>query len=671
VFERKVVEYYYNKEIECAYCFRTERESLFCYTEESREHKIHRDKALTIEDAPFPHSDDRNTISKSLRALRLKREQIGQNITIRDLWEICTAEMRNFGLKELCSLYFGNTYSPDERSGMFRRLNAERIYFRRVKDDYLPNTEEHVNNLLLQRQKEAERKRIREIVAGDFKSVTESGVRDLEPETVAFIPFLEDVCIKKKESHRYREVTEILNEAGIKSANAPFELLVRLGIWNEDENIMLREYNIQREYPTECIEYILHFLDGMAKPHDMAGEGYEDLTGIHAITIDDETTKDFDDAISFDTLQNGYRVGVHITDASTYVSPDSPLDLEARARGTSIYLPDLKIEMLPAVLSEAHASLLEGNVRPALSFIVTFDERGDVIDYQIRTTLISVKKRMTYDEADSLIQTDRLLSGFSKFARTLYEKRINEGALNLPFPRLSVKLDGDGKISVKKEDPHRNSQILVSEMMILANRLAGKFCHENSIPSIYRSQESPDEKLPESSSFDALTLFNLRKYLKRSVTDLKPGRHSGLGVEHYIQVTSPLRRYTDLIMHRQLKSFLKTGACLYSDSDLEAIVAVTELSADIADMLERDRKNYWVLKYLEGQTGREAEAVVLKVFSDKMIVQLVETLWETDCPRPRSLDIHPGEHIIVIIELVWPRESTVRLSYQTVVDESI
>lgn len=669
MFERKVVEYYYSKEIECAYCFKTEKDSLFCYTEESKELKIHRDKALTIEDAPFPHSDDRNTLSRSLRELRLKREQIGQEIAIRDLWEVCAAEMRNFGLKELCSLYFGNTYSPDERSGMFRRLNAEKIYFKRIKDDYLPNTEEYVNNLFLQRQREEQRKRIREIVGRDFKSVMERGIKELEPETMAFIPLLEDVGIRKKESPKYREVTEILNEAGIKSINAPFELLVRLGIWSENENIMLREYTIPREYPAECIDYLKRYLDETGEISDMTCADHMDLTSLHAITIDDETTKDFDDAISFEMLESGCRVGVHITDVSAYVLPDSPLDLEARARGTSVYLPDLKVEMLPVILSEDHACLSEGNVRPALSFMITLNDSGDVIDYEIKTTRISVKKRMTYDEVDSLVGSDEMLSRFSQCGRTLYQKRMNSGALNLPFPRLVVKLDGDDRISVKKEDPLRSSQVLVSEMMILANRLAGEFCHDNNIPSIYRSQDSPDEKLPESDTINAVTLFNLRKFLKRSVTDLKPRRHSGLGVEHYIQVTSPLRRYTDLVMHRQLKSFLKTGSCLYSDSDLAAIIAVTEHSAEIADMLERDRKNYWVLKYLEGLTGKEAEAVVLRVFSDRMIVQLVETLWETDCPKPRSLDVHPGDHIIVIIELVWPRESTVRLSYQTIFDD--
>ncbi len=667
--ERKVVEYYYNKEIECAYCYRTEKDNLFCYTEGGKELKIHRDKALTIEDAPFPHSDDRNTLSRSLKELSLRRERIGQEIEIRDLWEVCAVEIRNFSLTELCSLYFDRTFGPDERSGMYRRINAERIYFKRVKDDYIPHDEEYVSNLLLQRQKEEERKRLHEIIGKDFRSVMERGTRELEPESMAFIPSLEDVCIRKKESPKYKEVTEILNEAGIKSTNAPFELLVRLGIWSEDENILLKEFDISREYPAECLDYLEQFLDEKRELSEITGIGYMDLTELYTVTIDEETTKDFDDAISFEMLENGCRVGVHITDVSAFVLPDSPLDMEARTRGTSVYLPDLKVEMLPRRLSEDLACLSEGKVRPALSFLITLDDSRDVIDYEIKKTLLSVKKRMTYDEVDSLVQNDVMFSRFSQCAMALYEKRLKAGALNLPFPRLIVKLNEENRVTVKKEDPLRMSQILVSEMMILANRVAGEFCHDNNVPSIYRSQESPDEKLPECDNYNAVTLCNLRKFLKRSVTDLKPQRHSGLGVEYYIQVTSPLRRYTDLVMHRQLKHFLETGACCYSESDLAAIIAITEHSTETADILERDRKNYWLLRFLEDLTGSEAEAVVLRVFPDKMIVQLVETLWETDCPKPRSLEIRPGERIIVNIELVWPRESVVRLSYQSILDE--
>jgi len=669
MFERKIVEYYYNKEIECAYCLRSEKENLICQTDGAKELKIHRDKTLVIEDSPFPHSESRDVISRSLKELRARREGIGAEIQMRDLWEVCSAEQRNFTLKELCSLYFGNSFSPDERSGMFRRLNSEKIFFKRVKDDYVPNPEEYVNGLFLQRQKEEERKRIHEIVGRDFKSLMERGSVELQPESEAFLPFLEDVCIRKKESPRYREVTEILGEAGIKSANAPFEILVKLGIWSEDENLMLREYDIRRDYPPECLEYAKQFNDMDIR--EITGGGYEDLTDLHAMTIDDETTKDFDDAISFEILENGCRVGVHITDVSSYVTPGSLLDLEARSRGTSIYLPDLKLEMLPRTLSEDIACLCEGKVRPALSFLISLDDSGEMTGFEIKKALVSVSRRLTYEEVDALVETDESLKRFSQCAMALYRKRVGSGALNLPFPRLVVKLGEEGRISVRKEDPMRPSQILVSEMMILANSAAGDFCRSNNVPSIYRSQEAPDEKLPEQESYSPFTLFTLRRHLKRSTTGIKPMRHSGLGVEQYIQVTSPLRRYTDLVMHRQLKSFLDTGACMYSDSDLDDIVAVTEHSTEIADMLERDRKNYWVLRYLEGLTGMEAEAAVLRVFPDKMIVQLVETLWETDCPKARSLEIRPGDEIIVSIELVWPREGIVRLSYQGRADEKL
>ncbi|MBQ7529931.1 RNB domain-containing ribonuclease, partial [bacterium] len=217
-------------------------------------------------------------------------------------------------------------------------------------------------------------------------------------------------------------------------------------------------------------------------------------------------------------------------------------------------------------------------------------------------------------------------------------------------------------ISIERENPHVPSQVLVSEMMILANSIAGSFFSQNNVPAIFRSQDPPEQPIGELTSDQIVEMYQLRKYMKKGVMGLKVARHTGLGLDSYVQITSPIRRYNDLLMQRQLKAYLRSSEPLYTEEELGNFLAYTTNAVSQADYLERDRRNYWILRYLEEHQWEDMEAIVLANHPDKHIVQICNCLWENECPHVPGHPLPPGTHIHVSIESVWPRDCIVRLN---------
>jgi exoribonuclease-2 len=347
-------------------------------------------------------------------------------------------------------------------------------------------------------------------------------------------------------------------------------------------------------------------------------------------------------------------LGIHIADPASVIRPDSPLDHEARERSTSIYFPEGKVPMLPPLLSEEALSLMASAVRPAMSVLATLTPEGEVVDFQITPSLIRVAERLTYDEADARIGQECRLTHAFELAKRLRQLRFDNGAIALPIPQVDLFVDRGGQITVRTIDREAPSQILVSELMILANSLVGQFCAQRHIPVVYRGQAAPRETLPTTFTYDPVLHYRQQRAMNPARVGLEPARHSSLGVDMYTTFTSPLRRYVDLLSHRQLHAYLDRGEPCYNEEQLRSILTEVEAALSRAGMVEQDRRRYWLLRYLGSHQGEVFNGVVLDRFSRNYLVILPDVMQEVDVPVGGK-ELAPGDRVKVRIETVQPR----------------
>jgi exoribonuclease-2 len=389
----------------------------------------------------------------------------------------------------------------------------------------------------------------------------------------------------------------------------------------------------------------------------------KDLTQLRPVAVDSPSTRDVDDAISLSHEGDEIVVGIHIADVAHYVEHDSLLDKAIRHRGTSIYLPDRIIPMIPLVLSEDAASLTAGEHRPTLSVLVRLAPDLQVRDFTIVPSIVRVDERVSYEEADERIGSPETLEAqLFAVASVLRQRRVERGAIILKDPELSVRVNDDGEIEVSARDRETPSQIMVSEIMILANSLFADFLTKHNVPGIFRSQPPPNERLCLSEEYDPVLSYRCRKSMVRGEVGPEPAPHHTLGLDSYTTATSPLRRYADLLIQRQVKSYLETGFPLLTREHLDQIMMEISYPLDRAVLLERDRQRYFLLKFLAAHKKETFEAVVLHRFPRFHLVQIVEYGFNAALNTPDGLLLNPYDRALVRLEKVNAREDQLSFS---------
>jgi len=391
----------------------------------------------------------------------------------------------------------------------------------------------------------------------------------------------------------------------------------------------------------------------------------------NVFTIDPADAKDFDDALSIEILENeNYSIGIHIADVSHYVSIGSALDREALERGNSVYLVGGVIPMLPEKLSNNICSLVPNKDRMTYSVIVEMTKRGKVENYQIKKTIINSKRRFTYDEVQEIIEDskgdfEKEVLLLNEIAQNLRKKRFREGGIEFSTPEIRFNLDEHNKpIAIYRKDA-KESNMLVEEFMLLANKICAAhisaFKNESSKPFVYRVHDYPDaEKIIEFSrfvkslgfSFDPGLSKNTKQFhslmlqikgreeealinelairsMAKAVYSTKNIGHYGLGFKQYTHFTSPIRRYSDLIVHRMLFHYLEgNNKSIYSPLKLEEIsnhISATERSAIEAERLSIKIKQ---IEYLENHIGESFHAVISGVTHFGLFVKILDILAE-------------------------------------------
>lgn len=324
-----------------------------------------------------------------------------------------------------------------------------------------------------------------------------------------------------------------------------------------------------------------------------------DLTHLPAYAIDDEESQDPDDAVYAERGSKGFRLFVHVADVAALVPPYSPLDQEALRRGANLYLPEGTVPMLPFGVTEALGLGLK-EVSPALTFALTVSEEGEVLDEGIFLSWVRVK-RLSYHEALGVPELEAL----RELAFIFRRKRLAQGGLELHLPEVKVRLLGE-EVRIRPLQAYE-SRIWVQEAMHLAGYAAAHLAFREGLPFPFATQEAPSRRV-EGEGLSAM--WEQRKALKRAQLKAVPAPHKGLGLPLYAQVTSPLRRYLDLVAHQQLRAWLKGEKPLSQEEVLQRVGAA-EAMADLVREGERKSKLHWTLVYLM-EKGYEGPGVLVE-----------------------------------------------------------
>ncbi|MEY8338407.1 ribonuclease R [Lachnospiraceae bacterium 62-35] len=444
-----------------------------------------------------------------------------------------------------------------------------------------------------------------------------------------------------------------------------------------DIESLVRAYGLPEEFPLEVMKQAERIPE-QVEEKDKAGR--LDLRALPMVTIDGEDAKDLDDAVSLvkesrDGGETVYHLGVHIADVSCYVAEGSPLDREAIKRGTSVYLADRVIPMLPHRLSNGICSLNAGEDRLALSCLMDIDSKGRVIGHRIAETLIYVDRRMTYTAVNAIV-TDRdsavrkeyqefteLFDQMKELSDLLREQRQKRGAVDFDFPESRIILDERGRaVDIRPHERNAATKI-IEDFMLAANETIAEDYFWQEIPFLYRSHEKPD---PEKIKRLALFINNFGYTLKLHQGEIHPGElqslltkiegtaeeallsrlilrsmrqakytaentgHFGLSARYYTHFTSPIRRYPDLQIHRIIKENLKGGLSEKRRVHYERLLPEAAVQCSVlerrAEEAERETDRMKKCEYMEDRIGEEFDGVISGVTNWGFYVELPNTV---------------------------------------------
>ena len=592
-----LVEYLDRGGLHLGFVTREQGDKLVIRDRAGHERSITRELVIMRHGAPHGESDVEP--AARMEALETEKAELRNELDLTLLWEVVQEQGRAFSAEDLAELFFGRRSSAGA-AVMLEALIADRIYFVRRNREFMVRSPEQVERLRVQesrvRMRSEEGRRTRELLSAIIASDARiNGVPASPEETAPLAAELRRYL--KNPSTRSQELTVMLAQAApdVDPVEVAFEVLERLGRGARGPKV--RRHRRARDRVQR----------GCARSRRQRSHRWNAMPtdGPVTFSIDDEETLEVDDALSCEVTAEGHlRVGIHIALVADFVARGGAMDREAAARATTVYLPETTVRMLPEEICCRRASLIAGERRPVLSTSVLLSPNGELLDSVISPRNLKIGHRLSYAQADRILDgTEEADSEVAAALRRLYEaalelreRRKRAGAMLITRREPKVRVHGD-EIEIEVIDNNSPSRLLVAEFMVLNNFVAASYAAERRIPIIYRVQ-------PAAGDAGAV----------RAHLSVYPEYHAGAGLKYYAQLSSPIRRYADLVLQRQLVSSLADAAAPPYDADgILAVLANTENAEAEAKELERRARRYWILRYLQRQVlGHELSAVVTR-----------------------------------------------------------
>jgi exoribonuclease-2 len=564
---------------------------------------------------------------------------------IRGAWELLAADRGEeaVSLKELAELAWGG-FSPSAAWAAWEALREGLYFAGDLRAIRMKSADEvgEAENKRGQKQREAGERsaflgRLKATLAGNGPVLTEGDRR-----------YLQDVeALAWGQTGKSRTLKDLGRPETPQEAH---RLLLAAGAWTPWENPHPRRFGLS--FASAALN------PGPPPPGDRA-----DLTRLNSYAIDSPWSDDPDDAVSLEDPDDRGRLvlWVHVADPAASIPPGSPWDAEARARGATLYLPEGSSRMIaPGALEFFALGLQEGGVSPALSFRILLNADLSIAETAVIPSLVKVT-RLSYEAADRMAAsgTARDLAGLFALAERNTERRLNGGAVLIDFPEVHIsvrtggKEEGENLISIEPVGAYRSAE-MVRECMVLAGEGAARWAMQNQTPFPFIAQEAGD--LPSGRLPGLAGAWQMRRCMRPRTISTKPAVHWGLGLDQYTQVTSPLRRYTDLLCHQQIRAFIR-GGTLLSEDEVLLRVSAAEAAALAASRAERASRAHWTAVYLSSRKGSSWEGIVLDRKGNRGVVFIPALGLETQVSMRGNLE--PNDPIEMVLKSANISEGTV------------
>jgi exoribonuclease-2 len=507
---------------------------------------------------------------------------------VEENWELLEGAQTD--IKELSELVFGD-YTPAMAWATWQ-LVSEGIYFEGEPQAILPRSADDVRSEIESRNKKAAQA---EAWKGFLQRLQKGTIVDEDRKTLGEV---EALALEKRDNSRILQALKI-TETPINA----HRLLLKTGYWPVNENPYPRRMGIDETIPAHPVPELLE-------------EKRLDLSHLPAFAIDDEDNQDPDDAISLD----GQRIWVHVADVAALVKPDSDMDLDARSRGANLYLPEGVIPMLPPQVTDRLGLGLQTQ-SPALSIAFQVSEQGEVAQLEIYPSWVNVE-RISYADAERRLDEEPFKTLLAK-CRVYRQRRKAAGAASIQLPEVKIKVR-DEEVEITPLQKH-DSREMVTDLMLMAGEGIANYCQERDIPIPFATQAPPEQR---DEPRDMAGMFAYRRFFKPTQIKTVAEPHSGLGLLAYSRATSPLRRYSDLLTHQQLRAHLNGETLL----DLQAIserIAQSEIGSMANRKTERVSNNHWRLIYLRDHPEWRGEGVVVAMEGERVTVLIPSIGLET------------------------------------------
>ncbi|KAK7286795.1 hypothetical protein RJT34_22041 [Clitoria ternatea] len=594
-------------------------------------------------------------------------------------WVELLEKNKSVTVEELAEIIFGSA-EPLESYSAHLLLSKDEVYFtvletKGSRSIYGPRPSGQVEELIRRKlAKEAAEKEFKEFIEL-LASAKSMSFKDKPPKSSwmddekiwSRIESLEAYALDACRNDEQRKTAGmILREMGLaKTPSFAVNLLVDIGYFPVHVNLDLLKLGIPTDHSKEIISAAQSLLLDSSDPDEI---NRKNLTNLKVYAIDVDEADELDDALSAMKLQDGrINVWIHVADPTRYVQPGSIVDRDALRRGTSVFLPTATYSMFPENLAMGGMSLRQGELCNAVTVSVVLHNDGSIAECSVFNSVIKPTYMLTYESASELLHLNLAEEGelriLSEAANLRSKWRQQQGAVDTATLETRIKvsnpLDPEPSLNLYVENQADQAMRLVSEMMVLCGEAIATFGSRNDIPLPYRGQPQSDINVSEFSHLPEgpVRSFALVKLMRAAEIDFrKPARHGVLGIPGYVQFTSPIRRYLDLLAHYQVKAFLRGEPLPFTAGKLEGIAAVVNEKIRSVKKLCNSSLRYWILEYLRRQPReRIYRALVLRFLKDRIAALfLIEVGFQASAWV--SIGMQIGDEVLVKVEEAHPRD---------------